>query len=146
MELIVKETSDLTNLELVKIFEARVKVFVVEQSCAYQEIDEYDTDAKHVILKDGENIVAYTRIIEDQSKISFGRVLVTKNYRGKKYGQQILRKTIKQIKDNSDKESIYISAQEYLERFYSSFGFEKVSDMYLEDNIPHIDMTLNLKR
>lgn len=73
-------------------------------------------------------------------------MLVTKNYRGKKYGQQILRETIKQIKDNSDKESIYISAQEYLERFYSSFGFEKVSDMYLEDNIPHIDMVLNIKR
>ncbi|WP_324254337.1 GNAT family N-acetyltransferase [Staphylococcus kloosii] len=50
------------------------------------------------------------------------------------------------MNDNSDKTRIYISAQEYLERFYRSFGFEKVSEMYLEDNIPHIDMVLNIKR
>lgn len=140
MQLIVKSTQELSNFELTKIFEERVRVFVVEQECPYQEIDE------HVILKNEHNIVAYTRIIGEQNKISFGRVLVSKNYHGNNYGRQILDETIKYIKEHSNKEKINISAQTYLKSFYESFGFVKTSEMYLEDGIPHIDMILNIER
>lgn len=146
MQLIVKSTQELSNFELTKIFEERTRVFVVEQECPYQEIDEHDTDAKHVILKNEHNIVAYTRIIEEQNTISFGRVLVSKNYRGNNYGRQILEETIKYIKEHSNKEKINISAQTYLQSFYESFGFIKMSEMYLEDGIPYIDMILNIER
>ena len=63
MKLIVKETDQLSVTELMNIFQERVKVFVVEQNCPYQEIDEFDINAKHVLLKDDNTIVAYTRII-----------------------------------------------------------------------------------
>src|SRR5699024_4511276 len=77
-ELIIKTTSELTPLELLTIMQERTKVFVVEQRCAYQEIDEADFNAHHVYLTLDNNLLAYTRIIKDSDNayIRFGRVLV----------------------------------------------------------------------
>lgn len=146
MKLIVKETNQLSTDELTKIFLERIKVFVVEQNCTYQEIDEFDIEAKHLILKEKEKIIAYTRIIERQDNISFGRVLVTKQNRGKNYGRKIVKESIDYIRNYTEKKMIYISAQEHLKDFYSSFGFEKVSTTHIVDGIPHIDMILKIDR
>lgn len=145
MKLIVKETDQLSVTELMNIFQERVKVFVVEQNCPYQEIDEFDINAKHVLLKDDNTIVAYTKIIEQEKGISFGRVLVTKKFRGKDYGRKIVQETIHYINRYSSGKQIHISAQAYLKEFYESFGFKAVSEIYLEDDIPHIDMLLNIE-
>lgn len=145
MELIVKHTKELTNHELLHILQVRVKVFVVEQNCAYQEVDGADFNAIHVMFKDGNDIVAYTRIIDHESYVSFGRVLVTQNYRKKYYGREIVQKTIDVIKAQYKQTLIKISGQAHLKSFYSSFGFICISEVYLEDNIPHIDMTLEVK-
>ena len=131
MKLIVKETDQLSVTELMNIFQERVKVFVVEQNCPYQEIDEFDINAKHVLLKDDNTIVAYTR--------------VTKKFRGKDYGRKIVQETIHYINRYSSGKQIHISAQAYLKEFYESFGFKAVSEIYLEDDIPHIDMLLNIE-
>lgn len=144
-ELIIKTTSELTPLELLTIMQGRTKVFVVEQHCAYQEIDEADFNAHHVYLTLDNNLLAYTRIIKDSDNayIRFGRVLVPLAYRKKNYGRQIVTATIAEIHHLYPNKMIKIGAQNYLRSFYESFGFKAVSDVYLEDNIPHIDMILN---
>lgn len=144
MELLIKPTTQLTNLELINIFIERTKVFVVEQNAAYQEVDEADKDAKHVFFKEQDDIVAYTRIINDKDAVAFGRVLVNESYRGQNLGRKIVTATLDEINANYDTKHVRISAQARLQKFYESFGFKVASEVYLEDNIPHIAMTLNL--
>ncbi|EKZ0119977.1 GNAT family N-acetyltransferase, partial [Enterococcus faecalis] len=83
LELVIKDTKELLPLEFLKIIKERVRVFVVEQNCAYQEVDDKDDTARHVYFKSNDKIVAYARITLDQNDttISFGRVLVVKEYR-----------------------------------------------------------------
>lgn len=142
MEYAVKLTEELSQKELLNVMKERVKVFVVEQDCPYQEIDDSDDNALHVILKDKEKIVAYTRIIEENTHISFGRVLVVEEYRKLNLGRDIVKRSIDEIKKKFPGEIIQISGQEHLKSFYESFGFVAVSEVYLEDGIPHMDMVL----
>lgn len=146
LELVVKKTSELSSKELLNIMQERIKVFVVEQNCPYQEIDAADENATHVELKKAGKLVAYARIVlhEDQRHISFGRVLVVKPYRKLKLGRKIVKATLDQIEKQHPTKDIKIQAQSYLQKFYSSFGFKAVSDVYLEDNIPHLDMVLKI--
>lgn len=145
MKWFIKEFNELSLNELYNILKARVDIFVVEQACAYPEIDNYDQQSLHLFLKDGEKIVAYVRILPANSKypeVSIGRVIVTKNYRGQGYAADIMKKAIDYIYTEWQEEVIKIQAQHYLNTFYSSLGFEQITDIYLEDNIPHIDMLL----
>lgn len=142
MELLKRSLDTFESLELHKIFKLRIDVFVVEQECSYEEIDNKDIDAIHIYLKNKNDIVAYLRVLSpgvSYEEASIGRVLVNKKYRGKGYGRQIMQEGIDYCKSHYSG-NIKISAQAYLEKFYKSLGFEKVSDIYLEDNIPHIDM------
>ncbi|MFL1695712.1 GNAT family N-acetyltransferase [Weissella kandleri] len=138
----IKKTADLTALEVVRIMQARISVFVVEQNCPYPEIDEKDYEALNVMMWDGNQLVAYTRIIphDNPKYISFGRVLVTSAYRKQHFGRTIVQATLDEIKRLNPHRPIKIAAQNYLREFYASFGFEAVSDVFLEDNIPHVDM------
>ncbi|MCG7339491.1 GNAT family N-acetyltransferase [Staphylococcus sp. ACRSN] len=144
MEFKIEKTKNLSNIELIDIMRERIKVFVVEQNCPYQEVDTEDNDALHVLIKEDKSIVAYTRIIEKEDYISFGRVLVTETNRNKNYGRKIVQKTIEVIKNQYNTRLIRISGQSHLQAFYESFGFECVSEVYLEDNIPHVTLDLNL--
>ncbi|KRK39429.1 GNAT family N-acetyltransferase [Loigolactobacillus bifermentans] len=138
----IKTTAELTPAALITIMQARVAVFVVEQNCPYQEVDAKDTTATHVMLWHGTELVAYTRIIphDDGQHISFGRVLVAQAFRGQQYGRQIVAATIDAITQRYPDQAIKIQAQDYLRDFYGSFGFKPVSETYLEDGIPHVDM------
>lgn len=142
MEYKIVNTQHLSTIELIDIMRERIKVFVVEQNCPYQEVDEEDENALHVMLKDQNKLVAYTRIIERENDISFGRVLVTEKYRKQQYGKQIVRQTIDEIKKRYKSAIIKISGQAHLQKFYESFGFECVSESYLEDGIPHVSLEL----
>jgi ElaA protein len=71
---------------------------------------------------------------------SIGRVVVSQKYRDKKFGHDLMRVSIEAIKENFNENAITISAQEYLKKFYESHGFVQTSEMYLEDDIPHIQM------
>ncbi|GGE32904.1 acetyltransferase [Pullulanibacillus camelliae] len=144
VDVIIKKTADLTPTELVMIFQHRVSVFVVEQHCPYQEVDQDDFQAIHVfLLNNNKELNGYTRIIERKEQIEFGRVLVPKSFRKENFGKLIVQETIAEIKRRFPKKPIKISAQAYLIRFYSAFGFKKISEVYLEDGIPHIDMILS---
>lgn len=144
MQVEVKRLDELTVQEFYKIVEERIKVFVVEQNCPYQEIDAQDKHAYHLMLKDSEdNLVGYTRIIDKNSEqATFGRVLVPKQFRKNQYGRALVKATIEKTQELFPDKQISIQAQAYLKNFYSAFGFEPISEVYLEDNIPHLDMIL----
>ncbi|CAH1851468.1 GNAT family N-acetyltransferase [Convivina intestini] len=144
IQIIVKKTDELSPKELLNIFEERVRVFVVEQNCAYQEVDIKDYSATHVILKSDGKLVAYARIVSSDNAqyVSFGRVLVPKKYRNLHLGRKLIETTLAAIKRLYPDKGVKIAGQEYLKDFYSSFGFKPVSEVYLEDGLPHIDMIL----
>lgn len=138
----IKQTQELTPIELLNLFKERVRVFVVEQECAYQEVDEQDVDAIHVWFEHDGQLVAYARIIEREQDVTFGRVLVHSEYRGHKLGQKLVAEVLNTIDTKYPGYPVQIQAQSYLENFYESFGFKTISEEYLEDNIPHKDMLL----
>ncbi|MCP9614550.1 GNAT family N-acetyltransferase [Levilactobacillus brevis] len=143
--LTVKQTNELTSQELVQVLKERVAVFVVEQNCPYQEVDADDFDDLHVQLTDDAGqLQAYTRIMDRGDSVTFGRVLVVKAYRGTGLGQQIVQATLDAIAKRFPGKPIQIQAQAYLQKFYAGFGFKPVSAVYLEDDIPHLDMRLEV--
>lgn len=139
----VKHYNDLRADKLYDILKERVDVFVVEQDCPYPEIDGKDKDAYHLWAEKNGKIITYTRILLpgiSYKEASIGRVLVRMDYRGKELGRELMERSIEYVKEEMGEEKIRISAQERLADFYISLGFEQVSEMYLEDDIPHIEM------
>lgn len=139
----IKKFSELTSNEIYKILKSRNEVFIVEQNCAFQDCDDKDENSYHLLIKDDEFLAGYLRILEkgvSYNEISIGRVLVTKEYRKKGIARDMMLKAIDYIHNNLNEKVIRISAQSYLVEFYKSIGFEEVSDIYYEDNIPHVEM------
>ena len=125
----------------------RSEVFVVEQDCVYQDIDNKDQKAIHLFYKEEEEIIGYTRIFKKgdyYENPSIGRVVVSKNKRGKDLGKEIMLESIKYIKNKLKGEKIEISAQMYLDDFYKDLGFYSKGEEYLEDGIPHQKMFFSL--
>ncbi|MFD1432794.1 GNAT family N-acetyltransferase [Lacticaseibacillus yichunensis] len=145
VEIEIKETAVLTPAELLTIMAARVRVFVVEQNCPYQEVDDKDYRAVHVMLRENGALVAYGRIVphDDAEAISFGRVLVVRSARGRGLGRLLVGTLLSELATRYPARPVKIQAQAYLQAFYGSFGFRAVSDVYLEDGIPHVDMVLD---
>jgi ElaA protein len=140
---VIKKFEELKSEEIYQILKIRNEVFIVEQHCAYQDCDGKDKAAYHIFLEDNKEIVAYLRILQkgvSYDEISVGRVLVNKNYRGKGLAHEMMMKAINFIEENLNESEIRISAQAHLVSFYRGVGFEEVSTVYLEDDIPHIEM------
>ncbi len=145
MELVIKHFSQLTPDELLDIFKLRVSVFVVEQNCPYQEIDEADRQAYHIYLKEDNKIQAYVRLLPPNvtfDTVAIGRVISAK--RGCGLGYKIFKSGIQAAQDIFGAKTIKIEAQTYAKGFYEKFGFKQSSEEFLEDGIEHIEMTLNL--
>ncbi len=145
MQSICKTFKELTLNEFYEITTLRIDVFVVEQNCVYHELDGKDQKAHHLFIKDPESaqIIAYTRIFKPGSyfdEAAFGRVVVHPKHRKKHIGRFLVNEVIEFITKNFDLTTIKISAQTHLKEWYESFGFNQISDPYLEDGIPHIDM------
>jgi len=140
MQMYIKSFNELTTSELFEILRVRCAVFIVEQNCPYQDIDEIDRRALHVFLRDGEEIAAYLRIFEkDAQRVQIGRVLTTR--RGKGYGAAVMRAGLDALQSYFTQPEIYLEAQTYAVGFYEKFGFSVCSDEFLEDGIPHVEMT-----
>lgn len=137
----------LTPRQLQAIYKLRVQIFVVEQNCAYQDVDDTDLTASHLMgtAANGQ-LVAYARLMkEPDDQARFGRIVVSAAARGNGNGQALIRASIAEIQQLWPATTqINIQAQHYLDRFYRSFGFKPVSAVYLEDGIPHQDMILKL--
>ena len=145
--IVTKIFSELDKDELYQILRLRSEVFVVEQDCVYQDIDNKDQIAIHLFYKEEDEIIGYTRIFKKgdyYENPSIGRVVVSKNKRGKDLGKEIMLESMKYIKNNIKGEKIELSAQVYLDNFYKDLGFYSKGEEYLEDGIPHQRMFFNL--
>ena len=134
---------DLTRRDLYAMLQLRERVFVVEQDCPYLELDGLDEHCLHVLGKLEGTIVATTRILPPGLKYaeaSIGRVVTSQSVRGSGVGRALMGATLDAVVEQYGPCPIRLSAQSYLIAFYESFGFARVSEEYLEDNIPHVDM------
>ncbi|MGQ7336699.1 GNAT family N-acetyltransferase [Streptococcus suis] len=139
----IKSFDQLSLQELYTILTLRVDVFVVEQACPYPEVDGKDPNCLHLLGMDNGELVAYLRILPaglSYDEVSIGRVVIKSSHRGKGLGRPMMEQAIHFITNEWKESQIKIGAQAHLEKFYSSLGFEAVSEVYLEDDIPHLDM------
>jgi ElaA protein len=140
--------AELTPAELYAAMELRQRVFVLEQNCAYLDADGSDAKAHHILgWITGEygrpRLIAYARIFPPRIKYaeaSIGRVVTHPDVRGAGAGQALMREAISAVEAAGWGKEIRIAAQMYLERFYESFGFRRVTEPYTEDDIWHVDM------
>ena len=143
MELKSKFFHELTTKELYEILKVRSEIFVVEQSCIYQDLDNVDYDSLHVFFEENEQVVAYLRaFIKDKTTVQMGRVLTQQHGTG--LGCKLLKAGIEQIREKQRPKRIYIEAQCYAIGYYEREGFRVCSKEFLEDGIPHIGMELLL--
>jgi ElaA protein len=146
LDISVKTFDELTTPELYELLRLRSEIFVVEQECAYQDLDGKDQKALHIIGAKKDIIVAYTRIFKAgdyMAQACIGRVLVKDGERKHGYGADIMKASIKAVKAKFGTSSIALSAQTYLKAFYNSLGFQETGGEYLEDGIAHVMMIKN---
>jgi ElaA protein len=139
----IRTFQELSPFELYAIIRLRNEVFVVEQNCVYQDADDNDQHSLHFMGWEEKNLLAYTRIIPrgiSFDEVSIGRVVCSPSARKKGIGRELMEKSLEQVSLLFGDVTIRIGAQLYLQKFYSSLGFEKASDVYLEDGIEHIEM------
>ena len=142
---ICKHHSDLGKEQLYAILELRSEVFVVEQKCAYQDVDGQDLsgDTLHVMGWQDDKLVAYARLLDPESQggdVVIGRVIIAPQGRGQKLGHRLLEVALENIEEYWSGQPIFMSAQAHLQSFYEQHGFRAEGETYLEDDIPHIGM------
>ncbi|VUD42038.1 Acetyltransferase [Thalassocella blandensis] len=137
--------AELSNDMLYALLKLRQEVFVIEQECLYMDLDDLDQKSWHMlgVSQDDATVLAYARLVPPGMKFaepSIGRVVASPAARGSGIGKQLMKEAIIAAQQQYPGAAIRISAQQYLQKFYTSLGFKQVSEMYLEDDIPHIEM------
>jgi len=143
MKSILIEALDFNELSLSQLYQIlalRMEVFCVEQSCPYQDLDDQDQTAKHILLLNGDELIAYSRVLSNSRECSIGRVVVKSHYRNKGLAKNLMHASIKECIKHHPRQDIIISAQSYLQDFYYQLGFVSRNKYYLEDDIPHEEM------
>ena len=141
----VKRFHELSLDELYAILKLRTDVFSVEQQAVYQDLDGKDQPSLHLMGHDGTDLVAYCRVIPAGTafpELSIGRVVTSASHRGTGTGKALFGKAIDLCREHFGDGPIRIGAQFWLLGFYSSFGFERAGDIYMEDGIEHVHMVL----
>ncbi len=149
-----KYFTELSLDQLYDLLKLRIDVFVVEQTCYYPDLDgnknelDRDKETLHLLGYQNDELVAYLRILaKGQSYddyISIGRVAIASQARGARLGHELMTQALELCQHYFPKQNIKISAQEHLTNYYQQHGFEQISQMYLEDDIPHIAMIKNV--
>lgn len=138
-----KSFKELSKTELYYIIKLRIGVFIIEQNAPYQDCDEKDFVSYHLFGTENNEIVAYARLIPSgvtYEEPSLGRVITSTENRKKGCGKTLVKLSLEAMKKVFKTSGCRISAQLYLQEFYESFGFNTVSEPYLEDGLPHIEM------
>lgn len=141
----------LSTRDLYALLWLRQSVLVLEQACPYPDIDGRDPEAEHLALHPTEDSppVGYARILPpnpETGTVSFGRLALAPDHRGSGLGRRLVAESLSRLAERWPAQDVLISAQLYLERFYGSFGFQRVGDVYDDVGIDHIDMRLTRSR
>lgn len=145
MQFKVKSFGELTAAELYEILKSRSEIFLLEQNIICQDMDDVDYDSLHCFLQEGNRVVAYLRAYYkegDRSVVKVGRVLSLTHGIG--LGTKLMKDSIDYIKVNMPCKKISMNAQSHATGFYERFGFKKVSDEFLEEGVPHVQMDLEI--
>lgn len=143
IEWVKKKWSEISLEELYSVLRLRSEVFVVEQDCVYQDIDNKDQIAIHLLGYINKELIAYSRLFNEGDyfkETSFGRAIIKKEKRGQGYGDELVKESLKTIKNYYGNKKVKISAQAHLKTFYSKHAFIAKGKEYLEDGIPHVSM------
>ncbi|WP_324023381.1 GNAT family N-acetyltransferase [Aeromonas caviae] len=142
----MKSWSELTTDELYELLALRAEVFVVEQTCPFQDLDGLDRrdGVLHLLGREGEHLAAYARImapgIGDDSGAAIGRVVTSPTLRRGGLGHRLLAQAVRECETRWPAHSIWLGAQAHLQGFYGQHGFVAEGEGYLEDDIPHMGM------
>lgn len=140
----IKHFSDLSLEHFHDIIALRIKIFVIEQDCPYQDLDGKDKLAYHLFYtNDKHEVIAATRILEQNisyKEVSVGRVVVDQGCRGSGMGHEIMKQSMAFVMQKFGAVDVRLSAQKHLENYYEKHGFKSTGKEYLEDGIPHVEM------
>ena len=143
---VIKPFDDLRLIDLYDVLKLREEVFVIEQNCIYQDIDDKDLNSIICYIKDeSKKVISTLRIIPYKDYIVLGRICTKKQYRNKHISESLITDSIDYIKENFNIDKIVIEAQSYAVTYYQRFGFEKIDNEFLMDGIKHQKMILKLK-
>ncbi|MDC1241459.1 GNAT family N-acetyltransferase [Gammaproteobacteria bacterium] len=138
-----KPFDELSSDELYAMIHLRQKVFIVEQDCPYIDADYTDQDAFHLLVYKNNDLIGYLRAFKPGVKYeesSLGRIVTEVNSRGLGIGKEITKEGVNFLSRKFPNHEIVISAQHRLEQFYIDIGFTARGEVYLEDDIDHIQM------
>jgi len=145
MKLIIKEFNELTTKELYEILKSRAAIFILEQNINYQDLDDIDYKSLHCFYQEDNKVIAYLRAFyKDDNKdiVKIGRVLTLKHHQG--LGRKLLTDALPQIIKIMQPKKLTMDAQKYAIGFYEKFGFKVVSDEFIEEEILHVIMELDV--
>ena len=141
-----KKFIELTVYELYEMLRLRSEVFVVEQNCVFLDQDNVDQQCFHLLGYDENKLIAYARIVPPgivYNEASIGRIVTSSLVRKEGAGRELMKQSVERLYILYGKVTIKIGAQFYLKKFYESFGFTQIGNIYLEDGIEHIYMKKN---
>jgi len=121
----------------------REAIFVVEQTCIYQELDGLDKSARHLLVKNDEEVVACLRVLPpegEETRVRIGRVAVASGWRQRGVAAMMMSRAIEMIGRDYPSHVVFLDTQTYLQGFYETLGFSLCGDEFLEDGIPHVPM------
>nr|WP_246753895.1 GNAT family N-acetyltransferase [Jiella flava] len=131
----------MSGREVHDLLRLRMDVFVVEQACAFAEIDGKDIDALHLRQFSGETLIGCLRVLSPEGEpVRIGRIVTAKDFRSQGLGHEMLVEALRYVADRFAEREVVLSAQAQLQGFYAQHGFEPASAPYDEDGIAHIDM------
>lgn len=138
MEVRDAQAADLDIATLYKILKLRVDVFVVEQACAYPELDGRDLEpgARQLWVERSGDVVATLRILDEGADLRIGRVATAADARSAGLAGRLMQHALTLAGDRS----VVLDAQSYLARWYEGFGFVRDGDEFVEDGIAHVPM------
>lgn len=149
MNIHIKSFQELSNETLYQIMKSRLSVFVLEQHCMDEDLDNYDQTSMHCYIEEKGKIIAYCRLLPEDTKYempSIGRVLVNAAYRKRGIATKLLTEAVRYIEKTWEPSVIKVQAQAHLEKLYQALGFETVSEIYEDVGIPHIDMIKTVQK
>ncbi len=145
MTAIFADFDKLSSAQLYDLLKLRQDVFMIEQNCLYQDMDNSDQLALHLLVYQEDTLAAYLRIFAPGIKFkeaSLGRIIVSPDFRGGEIGKKLINLGIRKTFDLFEGTNIRIEAQAALKEYYAHFGFTEEGDIYIVDKIEHLQMVL----